>query len=194
MAEEVYAHPIGKPGARISSPYGPRKHPVTGEYQSLHNGLDIPAPEGTPVFAFSSGTVSKVASDSVSGNYVKVEHSQLFTTGYLHLSKVLVQPGQQVTAGTVIGLVGSTGRVTGPHLHFIVYRAGKPVDPAPYVQLSVLPELAQQAMDAAKTAAQNYWWVLPLGAAALFLFVALRKRSAAEEEEPVDEYGDATAG
>jgi len=181
MATEVYAHPVGVPGAKVSSGFGPRVHPVTGEYQSLHNGIDFPAPEGTPVFALSSGTVTTVSSDAISGNYVKIDHGMLFTTGYLHLSEILVQPGQAVSAGTVIGRVGKTGRVSGSHLHFIVYRFGKPVDPTPYITLAVLPELARRAFDTARGAAANYWWLLPIGASVLLL-VAFGKRGRASEE------------
>lgn len=186
MATEVYAHPVGVPGAKVSSGFGPRTNPVTGEYQSLHNGIDFPAPEGTPVYALSSGTVSTVASDATSGSYVKIDHGLLFTTGYLHLSEILVQPGQAVSAGTMIGRVGKTGRVTGPHLHFIVYRFGKPVDPAPYITVAVLPELARRAVAAAGAAlttaretAANYWWLLPIGASVLLL-VAFGRRRASE--------------
>lgn len=188
MATEVYAHPVGVPGAKISSGYGPRTHPVTGEYQSLHNGIDFSAPEGTPVFALSSGTVTTVSSDAISGNYVKIDHGMLFTTGYLHLSEIFVQPGQAVSVGTVIGRVGKTGRVTGSHLHFIVYRFGKPVDPTPYITIAVLPELARRAVatagaafDTARGAAANYWWLLPIGASVLLL-VAFGKRGRASEE------------
>jgi murein DD-endopeptidase MepM/ murein hydrolase activator NlpD len=188
MAGEIYAHPVGVPGAKVSSGFGPRTHPVTGEYQSLHNGLDFPAPEGTPVFALSSGTVSTVSSDAISGNYVKIDHGMLFSTAYLHLSEILVQPGQNVTAGTMIGRVGRTGRVTGAHLHFVVYRLGKPVDPMPYITIAVLPELARRAaaaagaaFDTARGAAANYWWLLPIGASVLLL-VAFGKRQRASGE------------
>jgi murein DD-endopeptidase MepM/ murein hydrolase activator NlpD len=185
---EVYAHPVGVPGAKVSSGFGPRTHPVTGEYQSLHSGLDFPAPEGTPVYALSSGVVSSVGSDAISGNYVKVEHGQAFATGYLHLSEITVQRGQAVTAGTMIGRVGRTGRVTGAHLHFTVYRFGKPVDPMPYITIAALPELARRAasaagaaFDTARGAAANYWWMLPIGASVLLL-VAFGKRKRASEE------------
>jgi murein DD-endopeptidase MepM/ murein hydrolase activator NlpD len=188
MAGEIYAHPVGAPGARVSSGFGPRTHPVTGEYQSLHSGLDFPAPEGTPVYSLSSGTVSTVASDPISGNNVKIDHGQMFATGYLHLSEILVKPGQDVAAGTMIGRVGKTGRVTGPHLHFVVYRLGKPVDPMPYITIAVLPELARRAaaaagaaFDTARGAAANYWWLLPIGASVLLL-VAFGKRQRASGE------------
>lgn len=177
---ETYAHPIGAPGARISSGFGPRVHPVTGQYQSLHTGLDLPAPTGTPVFALSSGIVKKVAYDDISGNNIIVEHGWGFSTGYLHLSETSVAVGQEIPAGTMIGRVGSTGRSTGPHLHFMVYRGGKPVDPMPYVTMAVLPELARSAGAAVREAAANYWWLLPIGASVLLLVAFQKKRKTAE--------------
>jgi murein DD-endopeptidase MepM/ murein hydrolase activator NlpD len=171
---EVYAHPIGTPGASISSAFGSRIHPVTGQYQSLHAGVDFPAPEGTPVYALSSGTVSKTGSDATSGNYVEINHAQLFATSYLHLSSIAVQPGQTVTAGTMIGRVGSTGRVTGAHLHFGVKRGGVPVDPMPYVTIAVLPELARNAASTAKAVAVNYWWVVPIVGVVAYLLLFRR--------------------
>ena len=174
---ETYAHPIGAPGSRVSSGFGPRVHPVTGQYQSLHNGLDFPAPTGTPVFSLSSGIVSKVASDPISGNYVNIDHGWGFKTGYLHLSETAVREGQEISAGTLIGFVGSTGRVTCQHLHFIVYRGGKPVDPMPYVTMAVLPEIARRATEAVGSAVRNYWWMLPIGASILLLVVAKKRAS-----------------
>jgi murein DD-endopeptidase MepM/ murein hydrolase activator NlpD len=116
-------HPLRGAG-RLSSPFGPRIHPVTGEVGKMHNGLDIAAPTGTPVYAAADGKVASVVQGhAVSGNYVTVEHyvgPLTYSTQYLHLSRTGVQKGQQVEMGDKIGEVGSTGRSTGPHLHFIV--------------------------------------------------------------------------
>jgi murein DD-endopeptidase MepM/ murein hydrolase activator NlpD len=116
------------PSARMSSPFGPRVNPVTGLYQSLHNGLDLAAPTGTPVHAAAAGTViSVVHGDAVSGNWVGIDHGDGDVTQYLHLSAIHVAKGPR------IGDVGSTGRSTGPHLHFIVKRAGAAIDPKPLI-------------------------------------------------------------
>ena len=112
---------------RKTSPFGPRTHPTTGEKGKMHNGLDLAAPEGTPVYAAADGVVSVSSNGSVTGLYVTVKHNatsggEQYGTDYLHLSRVDVARGQQVKEGDQIGLVGSTGRSTGPHLHFNVQR------------------------------------------------------------------------
>lgn len=114
----------------ISSDFGNRTHPVTGETNKFHNGIDIPGSTGTPVYASGSGKVIASTNDSISGNYVKIKHPSGFITGYAHLSHRLVNEGATVKAGQLIGKVGSTGRSTGPHLHFNVRNSkNKFIDP-----------------------------------------------------------------
>lgn len=128
-------HPLPAGSFRVSSPFGPRRHPVTGEIGKHHNGLDLAAPTGTPVYAAGPGVVSyTMANHAINGNAVGISHSSgsIGRTTYLHLSRVDVRKGQAVEAGQQIGLVGSTGRSTGPHLHFIARnRSGTAIDPAP---------------------------------------------------------------
>ncbi|MDP3767926.1 MAG: M23 family metallopeptidase [Dehalococcoidia bacterium] len=123
-------HPI--PGARITSRFGVRVHPVTGEIKN-HAGIDYGAASGTPVVAAADGIVLGVnPGHATAGNYLVIGHSSNVMTRYLHLSAFAagMRSGVPVTAGQVIGYVGMTGRVTGPHLHFEVRRAdGSAVDP-----------------------------------------------------------------
>jgi murein DD-endopeptidase MepM/ murein hydrolase activator NlpD len=105
----------------ISSIFGERVHPITGKI-SFHQGTDLAAPEGTPVVAAFSGYVEVSGWVGGYGLMVVISHGDTHETRYAHLSEVLVKPGQKVKQGTVIGLVGSTGMATGPHLHFEVWR------------------------------------------------------------------------
>lgn len=122
-------NPVGGAAYRFTSGFGPRTNPVTGEYQSLHNGLDLAVPTGTPILSVAAGTVVTSGYTDVNGNWIKVDHGNGYMTAYLHLSERRVQAGQKVSQGEVLGLSGSTGRSTGPHLHFILYQNGTPVDP-----------------------------------------------------------------
>ena len=123
---------------QISSQFGWRIHPIGGSAR-LHNGLDLPQPTGTPVFATADGVVASTGSQRDGlGLYVCIEHP---TTGYLtiygHLSTYLVRRGDKVRRGVLIGRVGNTGRSTGPHLHYTILYRGRPVDPARYCFLWV---------------------------------------------------------
>lgn len=113
----------------VSERFGRRTHPI---YRLVgpHEGIDIAAAEGTPVTAPAAGEVTATFRGLTSGLTVDLAHDG-FTTRFAHLSAFKVRPGQQVASGTVIGLVGSTGVATGPHLHFEVRIAGRPVDPLP---------------------------------------------------------------
>ena len=117
-------------GARISSSFGYRKHPILG-YTKLHKGIDFAAPYGTPVYAAGSGKVSFSGWYSSYGKYVKIEHNSTYKTAYAHLSKIprSIKKGKRVKQGDVIGYVGSTGRSTGPHLHYEVYQSSKAINP-----------------------------------------------------------------
>ncbi len=114
----------------ITSPFGWRSNPFGGGPE-FHQGLDIAAPMGTTVTAAAAGTVIMAQWYGGYGNYILIDHGGGYSTGYGHLSAMYVSAGQTVQRGQAIGAVGSTGQSTGPHLHFEVRIAGKPVDPAP---------------------------------------------------------------
>ncbi|ABI78069.1 peptidase, M23 family [Hyphomonas neptunium ATCC 15444] len=116
-------------GARISSNFGTRRHPISG-YTRLHKGTDFAAPTGTPVYAAGSGTVQRASWNGGYGNYIKIKHTRGYDTAYAHLSRYAkgVKSGRKVRQGEVIGYVGSTGASTGPHLHYEVYVDGKPLN------------------------------------------------------------------
>jgi murein DD-endopeptidase MepM/ murein hydrolase activator NlpD len=114
----------------ITSPFGWRSNPFGGGPE-FHQGLDIAAPMGTTVTAAAAGTVIMAQWYGGYGNYILIDHGGGYSTGYGHLSAIYVSVGQSVQRGQAIGAVGSTGQSTGPHLHFEVRIAGKPVDPAP---------------------------------------------------------------
>tara|TARA_B100001996_G_scaffold265375_1_gene207116 strand:+ start:286 stop:1620 length:1335 start_codon:yes stop_codon:yes gene_type:complete len=111
-------------GARLSSPFGKRKHPILG-FTKHHNGTDFAAPTGTPIMASGNGTVIKAGWCGNGGNCVRIRHNSSYTTGYGHMSKIATKKGRRVRQGQVIGYVGSTGMSTGPHLHYTVSYNGK---------------------------------------------------------------------
>lgn len=117
---------------QVSSGFGQRAAPMPGA-STDHNGIDLPAPKGTPVYAAADGTVKNAWNDTKAGggNSVVLTHADKMASGYAHLDSYTVKPGQQVKQGDLIGYVGSTGTATGPHLHFTVTGAdGKKIDPA----------------------------------------------------------------
>lgn len=120
---------------RFSSPFGYRVHPVYGDWR-FHYGVDLSAPQGTPIYASRGGKVVYATYDSSSGYYVSINHLDGFTTKYLHMTHYIVSAGQYVAPGQIIGYVGSTGTSTGPHLHFSVYYNGTAVNPAKYINIS----------------------------------------------------------
>ena len=111
-------------GARLSSPFGNRKHPILG-FTKHHNGTDFAAPTGTPIMASGNGTVIKAGWCGNGGNCVRIRHNSSYTTGYGHLSKFATKTGRRVRQGQIIGYVGNTGMSTGPHLHYTVKYNGK---------------------------------------------------------------------
>lgn len=119
-------------GMTLTSSYGMRNHPVLGGRRQ-HNGVDLAAPTGTPVYATADGRIGRAELYSSYGNYVQIEHGGQLQTRYAHLSSYTVQAGDMVQKGDLIGYVGSTGRSTGPHLHYEVRVAGIAVDPTPYM-------------------------------------------------------------
>jgi murein DD-endopeptidase MepM/ murein hydrolase activator NlpD len=117
---------------RLTSDYGMRTHPVLGGRRS-HKGVDLSAPTGTPIYATADGYVSKAEWFSSYGKFVSIEHGADLQTRFAHMSSITVKAGTRVKKGDVIGYVGSTGRSTGPHLHYEVRIAGKAVNPVPYM-------------------------------------------------------------
>ncbi len=118
--------------ARLSSDYGMRTHPVLGGRRN-HKGVDLSAPTGTPIYATADGFVSKAGPFSSYGNFVSIEHGAQLQTRFAHMSRIAVESGSRVKKGEIIGYVGSTGRSTGPHLHYEVRIAGEAVNPIPYM-------------------------------------------------------------
>ncbi len=117
-------------GARISSSFGRRKHPVLG-YTRAHKGTDFAAVTGTPILAAGNGVIERSSRFGSYGNYVRIRHSNGFKTAYAHMSKFGrgIKKGRRVQQGQIIGYVGATGRVTGPHLHYEVLKKGRHVNP-----------------------------------------------------------------
>lgn len=126
-----------EPKAQISQPFGPSTfwfEPAYGGYPHFHTGIDLVEPFGSPIYAADDGIVALVGKSSTGyGNYVVLAHSGGLDTLYGHLSTSLVKVGQTVTQGQVIGLEGSTGNSTGPHLHFELRINNQPIDPTPYL-------------------------------------------------------------
>ena len=119
---------------RFSSPFGYRIHPIYGDWR-FHYGVDLSAPQGTPIYATRGGRVTYATYDSSSGYYVSINHLDGFVSKYLHMTHYIVSPGQYVAAGQIIGYCGSTGASTGPHLHFSLYYNGSAVNPAKYINI-----------------------------------------------------------
>ncbi len=112
----------------VSSAYGFRFHPISGEYR-FHSGVDLVASQGETVTAAAAGTVVFSGWNGGYGNQVEIRHDANTTTRYSHLSARFVHEGARVDSGEALGLAGATGHATGPHLHFEVVRFGEPVDP-----------------------------------------------------------------
>ena len=117
-------------GARLSSGFGMRRHPVLG-YSRMHRGTDFAAPIGTPILAAGDGTIVRAGPFSSYGNYVRIRHANGYETAYAHMSRFArgMRAGVRVRQGQVIGYVGNTGRSTGPHLHYEVLRRGQQQNP-----------------------------------------------------------------
>jgi murein DD-endopeptidase MepM/ murein hydrolase activator NlpD len=117
-------------GARITSSYGMRKHPLLG-YTRMHSGVDFGLPQGSPIKAAGSGTVTQAGRSGGYGITVRLKHQKGYETLYAHMSRIAsgIKPGTHVNQGQVIGYVGATGQATGPHLHYEIRVKGKPVNP-----------------------------------------------------------------
>ncbi len=121
-------------GTVLTSPYGYRTHPLTGNY-TMHNGVDLANNSGTPIYATKSGCVTTAAYNYAYGYYVTINHMDGYSSLYGHMTNYIVSEGQYVTRGEVIGYMGSTGWSTGPHLHFTIYYNGATVNPMNYISL-----------------------------------------------------------
>ena len=117
-------------GARLSSGYGKRKHPILG-YTKMHKGIDFAAPVGTPIFAAGNGTIAKIGRNGGYGNYIQIRHNDSYATAYAHMNGFAkgLKQGSRVKQGDVIGYVGTTGRSTGPHLHYEILQNNTQVNP-----------------------------------------------------------------
>jgi murein DD-endopeptidase MepM/ murein hydrolase activator NlpD len=135
VQRDIYiSTPRGYPvEGEISSRFGRRISPRNGQPE-FHSGLDLAADSGNPVHATASGIVSFSGWSGGSGNLVVLEHGHGFSTCYAHNKANAVQVGARVNRGDIIGYVGSTGRSTGPHVHYEIWKNGKPVDPYSYVK------------------------------------------------------------
>lgn len=135
---KLRATPIN--GARLSSRFGKRRHPILG-YRKMHAGVDFAAPRGTPILAAGSGTVERANRWGSFGNYIRIRHTDGYKTAYAHLQGFArgVKAGAYVKQDQVIGYVGTTGRSTGPHLHYEVIHHGKKINPRRLSQLSGKP-------------------------------------------------------
>lgn len=135
IGQGVIAVPSAKPinAATFTSGYGVRSDPFRGS-AAMHAGIDLAAPQGTAVYATADGIVDKAEWSNGYGNLVEVAHGKGVQTRFGHLSRILVHSGQLVHRGDLIALVGSTGRSTGPHLHYEVRIDGHAVNPVPFLQ------------------------------------------------------------
>ncbi|MBB3938924.1 murein DD-endopeptidase MepM/ murein hydrolase activator NlpD [Novosphingobium fluoreni] len=120
-------------GLTMTSNFGMRVHPVLGGMRA-HKGVDLSAPVGTPIYATADGVVGKASWFGGYGLYVQLEHGNDLETRYGHMSRLAVAEGQHIHKGDVLGYVGTTGRSTGPHLHYEVRVNGVAVNPIPYMQ------------------------------------------------------------
>lgn len=132
IARDVPVHNPA-PGQQVSSNFGPRRDPFLGR-RAMHAGIDFRAPTGTPILASGKGNVVRAGWNGGYGRMVEIDHGEGITTRYAHMSRINVKVGDKVTTGDRIGLAGSTGRSTGPHLHYEVRRNGRATDPAPFLR------------------------------------------------------------
>lgn len=117
----------------LTSSFGNRSDPFNGR-RRMHQGIDIPGPVGTPIYATADGIVKRAGWANGYGNLVEINHGNGLETRYGHMSKLIAQPNERVRRGQLIGLMGSTGRSTGSHLHYEVRIAGAAVNPMPYIE------------------------------------------------------------
>ena len=145
MMADTFRYPVEK--KTITSPYGTRRV-FNGQLRSFHGGLDLRAYEGTPLYAAQSGVVKLARNLFFSGNHVLIEHGMGIHTGYSHMSRLYVKPGDEVSRGQLLGLSGSTGRVTAAHLHWEVHVDGVGVSPLQFTE--ILTMLYQKPVEVRK--------------------------------------------
>lgn len=137
IAYNISYTPLGLPyPGRITSTFGHREDPFDGSGVETHKGLDISGPIGSPVKAMAKGEVEFAGQRGGFGNCIMLKHGNGFETLYGHLSKILVKVGEPVAIGQEIGRIGSTGRSTGPHLHYEVHKNGKKINPQSFLTLN----------------------------------------------------------
>jgi murein DD-endopeptidase MepM/ murein hydrolase activator NlpD len=132
----IIAIPSGRPittNVNFTSGYGTRSDPFRGT-RAMHAGIDLAGPLGTPIYATADGIVGRSEYSGAYGNLVEINHGQGIQTRYGHMSRLIARPGQRVRRGELIGLMGSTGRSTGSHLHYEVRIDGRAVNPVPFIQ------------------------------------------------------------
>lgn len=136
LLQALQRTPLGAPhGGPLTSHFGNRANPFSGRGAEDHGGLDIKGKTGDPVRATANGKVSFAGVQGGYGNVVRIAHGNGYETIFGHLSKINVRTGETIRAGEVLGLVGSTGRSTGPHLHYEVLRGGERLDPEQFLSL-----------------------------------------------------------
>jgi len=124
----LFKYPLEK--IWLTSSFGERKDPFTG-HPVFHNGIDLGAPMGTPVYSACHGVISETGYNELYGYYIIINHAGGYQTLYGHLSEILVETNKNVQSGIIIGRVGKSGKSTGPHLHFEIRKKGYPTDPVP---------------------------------------------------------------
>lgn len=149
VGQQAMSVPSSRPvnSATLTSGFGVRSDPFRGQ-AAMHAGVDLSAPTGTEVHATADGMVDRAEWSGGYGNMVEIEHGKGLATRFGHLSRILVHPGQTVHRGDLIALVGSTGRSTGPHLHYEVRIDGHAVNPIPFLQASQYVDAMQQHANA----------------------------------------------
>jgi len=134
---ELSHTPLGMPyHGRITSTFGHRENPFGGSNVETHKGLDISGPLGSPVKAMAEGTVEFAGRRGGFGNCIMLKHANGFETLYGHLSRILVTVGEKIKIGQTIGNIGSTGRSTGPHLHYEIHKNGQQINPQSFLTLN----------------------------------------------------------
>ncbi|EFL85891.1 hypothetical protein HMPREF0326_01594 [Desulfovibrio sp. 3_1_syn3] len=148
LPERLWTMPLARPvPGGVSSLFG-IKRVFNGQPRSVHRGLDLRGAQGSPIQACADGQVALVDNLYFSGNVVYINHGEGVFSSYLHMSEAKVRPGERVRKGQIVGLVGATGRVTGPHLHLSLIVQGQSVDPQPFLAASYVPAGADSARTA----------------------------------------------
>ncbi len=146
-ADEAAAFPNGKPVAGslpVSSEFGLRPNPFGGRGYEMHEGIDFAGPVGKPILATAEGVVVMAEYSGGYGNHVKIDHGFSYETLYAHMSSLEVKLGDRVKRGAILGYLGSTGRSSGPHLHYSIYRNGQAVNPRYYLKLAETKAISEK--------------------------------------------------